>query len=391
MKQVIAITLLNIRNLPSRLGPSLVVVVGIAGVVLVLTGLLSMARGFESTLKRSSHDDRVIVLRGGAGSEMSSGLSPQQADLVRTKPGLARTGAGIMAAAEIYVIADIPKKGSDTTSNLPMRGVDAASFLIRDEVEIIDGRNFEFGRFELIAGVKAAHEFRNLDIGSVLKTRGADWTVVGTFATGGSIHESEVWVDVQVLSSNLKRDGAFTSMVAQLESPQDFAVFKQAMEDDPRLETDLVTEADYYSEQSKGLTAFIENFALSVAGIMAIGAIFAALNTMYSAVSARSVEIATLRALGFGPVPVVISVMAEALLLALIGGALGSAIAWLAFDSYTASTMGSAFSQVSFDFAVTPDLIVRGVTWSCALGLVGGLFPSVTAARQPVTVALRGA
>ena len=390
MNQVFAITGMNLRNLPGRLGPSVVVVVGIAGVVLVLIALLSMARGFEATLKGTGQADRAIVLRGGSDSEMTSWVSPQHADLIRTKPGIATGESGVLAATEIYVIADVPKKRSKTDANLPLRGVEARSFEIRNEVRIVDGRSLEFGKFELIAGVNAVDQFQGLDIGSILKLRGADWEVVGHFATDGTIHESEVWVDTQVLGSNLKRGAGGTSMVVRLESPREFDVLEQAMDDDPQLETELRKETVYYSEQSEMLTALIENFGYFVAGIMAIGAIFAALNTMYSAVSTRSVEIATLRALGFGPLPVVVSVMVEALILAMIGGAMGASLAFVMFNGYTASTMGGTFSQVSFAFAVTPDLVVRGVVWSCLLGLAGGLFPSVAAARQPVTVALRG-
>lgn len=390
MSQIIAITLMNLRNLPARKGPSTVVVVGIAGVVLVLIAILSMARGFEATLESTGQADRAIVMRGGATDEMSSSISPTHAQLIKTKPGLASSDEGVLAASEIYVIADIPKKATDLTANLPLRGVEPASYRVRDEVEIVAGRDLEFGRFELIAGVKAVDQFQGLAIGSVLSIRGADWEVVGHFITHGTIHESEVWVDVQLLASNLKRGGVHNSMVVRLESPQEFDVFEKAMEDDPQLETQLVRETKYYSEQSTFVTSFIENFGYFVASIMAVGAVFAALNTMYSAVSTRSVEIATLRALGFGPVPVVISVMTEALVLAMIGGAIGALIAYAVFNGYTASTMGGTFSQVSFDFAVTQDLITRGITWSCLLGLVGGLFPSIAAARQPVTVALRG-
>ncbi len=395
MNQIIAITMLNLRNLPGRFRDSLVVVVGIAGVVLVLTSVLSMARGFQATMDKTGRTDRVIVLRGGANTEMASGLSAQQARLIETKPGLAKRATGasttaVLASAEIYVISDVPKKGSTTGANLPMRGVGPVSFDIRDEVRIVAGRNIEFGKFEMLVGIKAADQFQGLELGAKLPLRGANWEVVGSFATGGTIHESEVWVDVQVLSANLKRGGGFTSMVVQLESPDRFDLFEQALADDPQLETELIREADYYREQSRFLTDLIENFGYFVAGIMAIGAVFAALNTMYSAVSTRTVEIATLRALGFGPVPVVVSVLVESLLLALLGGVIGGSIAYLVFNGYTASTMGGGFSQVAFDYAVTPDLLLRGIVWACLLGLVGGLFPAVTAARLPVTVALRG-
>ena len=391
INQIFAITLMNLRNIPSRLGASMVIVVGIAGVVTVLVALLAMAKGFEATLKGTGQPDRAIVLRSGSDDEMSSGISTAHARLIETKPGLASLNGVVLAAGETYVIADVRKRANNSEANLPLRGVERTSFLIRDRVRIIAGRNIEFGRLELVAGVKAADQFQGLEIGNELKIRGATWQVVGIFASGGSIHESEVWVDNAVLVATMNRGSGYTSMVVRLQSELDFELFSKALEDDPQLETHVVRETTYYSEQSTGMTNLINNFGYSVAVIMAIGAVFGALNTMYSAVSTRSIEIATLRALGFGSTPVVISVMVESLVLAIFGGLIGGAIAYVFFNGYTASTMGSSsFSQVSFSFAVTGDLLIRGVVWSCLLGLVGGLFPAVAAARQPVTVALRG-
>jgi putative ABC transport system permease protein len=243
----------------------------------------------------------------------------------------------------------------------------------------------------MIAGVKAADQFVGLDIGSTLKIRGSEWKIVGLFEADGSIYESEVWVDATVLSANLKRGGGYSSMFVQLESAMDLDVLNKALDDDPQLELEAVSEAKYYSEQSEGLTNLINQFGYGVAMIMAVGAIFGALNTMYAAVSTRSVEIATLRALGFGPMPVVVSVLMESLVLALIGGLIGGAIAYIMFNGYTASTMSQeTFSQVSFSFSVTDELLLKGIIWSCALGVIGGLFPAVNAARQPITVVLRG-
>jgi len=390
LTQIIPITIMNLRNLPARLGSSLVIVVGIAGVVTVLVALLAMAKGFEATLKGTGQPDRVIVLRGGSDTEMSSGFSFAQARLIESKPGLARTDKGVLTAGEIYVIADIRKRANNSEANMPMRGVEANSFLIRDEIKIVEGRTLAFGKFELIAGVKASDQFQGLLVGNTIEIRGAKWKVVGLFESNGSIQESEVWVDHAVLASNLNRGGGYSSIIARLASPIDYDVLNKALEDDPQLETSLVRETDYYSEQSTGITSLITNFGYSVAAIMAIGAIFGALNTMYSAVSTRSVEIATLRALGFSPIPIVISVMVEALVLALFGGIVGGLIAYVFFNGYTASTMGHTFSQVSFAFAVTPELLMRGILWSCLLGIVGGLFPAIAAARQPITTALRG-
>ncbi len=381
---------MNLRNLPGRKGSSLVIVVGIAGVVTVLIAILSMAQGFVATLRGAGKSDRAIVMRAGSDSEMGSSVVIEAARLIETLPGLARIEGNALAAGETYVIADIKKRANNSDANMPMRGVEPMSFRVRDEVKIVAGKNFEFGKFELIAGVKAANQFQGIDLDSQLEIRGAKWQVVGLFESGGSIHESEVWVDHAVLAAELNRGWGYSSMIVRLESPLDLEVFGKAMADDPQLETKAVTESSYYSEQSTGVTALITNFGYSVALIMAVGAIFGALNTMYSAVSTRSVEIATLRALGFSPIPVVMSVLVESTLLALIGGLLGSGLAYTFFNGYTASTMGSTFSQVSFDFAVTAELILQGIGWSCVLGLVGGLFPSITAARLPITVALRG-
>ena len=389
LRQIVSISLMNLQNLPARASASMVIVVGIAGVVAVLIALLSMAQGFEATLRGSGSPDTVVILRGGSSTEMSSGVCTTCLAALADKPGLARTDAGPLLAGETYVIADIPKRANNSPANMPLRGVQPASFLIRDEVRIVQGRNLEFGKFELIAGVKAADQFRGLEIGNTLSIRGARWSVVGLFEARGGIHESETWVDNAVLVGNLGRTG-YGSAVARLESPLDFDLFQEALKADKRLELEAMRVTRYYSEQSTGVTSLITTFGYAVGAIMAIGAVFAALNTMYSAVSTRGVEIATLRALGFGPVPIVISVMVEALLLALLGGAIGAGLAYLFFNGYTASTMGGTFSQVSFDFAVTPALIARGILWSCGIGLVGGLLPAVSAARAPVTVALRG-
>lgn len=390
LSQVISISLMNLRNIPQRWGPSIVIVVGIAGVVTVLVAMLAMAKGFETTLQSAGHDDRVIVMSAGSESEMTSGLTIEQANIIENKPGILRIERNSLMAREIYVIADIRKRGSSTSANLPMRGIDENSSRIRSEMTIVAGRDLEFGRFEIIAGESAASQFQGLEIGNSVPIRGADWEVVGLFSTGGSVFESEVWVDQQILGASLNRGPGFSSVTVQLQSPQDFDAFVASLESDRRLPVNAVRESEYYAGQSENLTQLITIFGYAVAAIMAVGAIFAALNTMYSAVATRSVEIATLRALGFGRAPIVISVMLEALLLALLGGVVGSVLTYFVFNGYTVSTLGDSFSQVSFDFRVTSDLLMQGIVGSCILGILGGLLPAVSAARQPITVALRG-
>lgn len=383
--QILEITLMNLRNITSRLGSSSVIVVGIAGVVAVLVGLLSMAVGFSRALETTSLENRALLLRDGSNSELSSGMDVAAANIVSRLEGIE------VASPELYVIADIPKRATGTPANMVIRGMRSAGLEVRPELEIVNGRLFETGKNELIAGVKALAEFEGLELGSEVEFRASTWTVVGHFETGGSAYESEVWVDLAVAQAVFRRGGSVSSMRVLLEDPALVDGLAEQIRQDPRLDLALKSEEEFYSGQAEDRAALINTFGYSVGVIMAIGAVFAALNTMYSAVSTRTVEIATLRALGFSGMPVVVSVIIESLALALLGGLLGAAVVYLLFDGYTASTLNNAsFSQVAFDFAVTPELLRIGITWALVLGLVGGLFPAVRAARLPITVALRG-
>ena len=383
--QIGEITWMNLLNIPSRLGSSSVIVVGIAGVVGVLLGLLSMAVGFNASLQGAGQPDRAIIMRAGTTSEMNGALSVDQRAVISAMEGVEH------ASGEIYVVAAINKKGTDITANVVVRGVETASFVVRPEIEIVDGRNFEPGRAEIIVGTKAAQEFEGLGVGDVLPVRDQSWSVVGHFEAGGSAYESEIWADLANVQSAFRRGGFASTMRVRAESPEAVENLNQLLQDDPRFDLVARSETDHYAGQAEQRTELINGFGMVVGVIMAIGAVFAALNTMYSAVSQRTVEIATLRALGFGGVPVVISVMIEAVTLALLGGLLGAGIVWVIFDGYTASTLNNAsFSQVAFDFAVTPELIQMGLTWALVLGFVGGFFPAVRAARLPITTALRG-
>jgi len=383
--QIVEITLMNLRSLPSRLGSSSVIVVGIAGVVAVLVGMLSMAVGFARALETTSLDNRALVLRDGSNSELSSGMNATAFNIVSRLEGIS------LASDELYVIADIPKQATGTPANLVIRGLRDAGVEVRPEFELVAGRMFDTGKSELIAGVKAAAEFEGLEIGSKVEFRASDWTVVGHFASGGSAYESEVWVDLPVAQANFRADGFLSSLRVLVDDPSAIPILAEQIRQDPRLDLSLISEEEFYAGQAEDRAALINTFGYAVGFIMAIGAVFAALNTMYTAVSARTVEIATLRALGFGSLPVVVSVIIESLSLALLGGLLGAGIVFLIFDGYTASTLNNAsFSQVAFDFAVTPQLLQIGIGWALTLGLIGGLFPAVRAARLPITVALRG-
>lgn len=389
--QIFEITLMNLRTLPQRWSSSLVIVVGVAGVVAVLVALLSMAQGFASTLQRTGKADRVIVLRGGSNGELSSGMSISQANIVAGFPGVAQLDGQALLSPELYLIADVPKRATGSPANLTLRGVTPIGVQLRTELRITEGRMFEPGKAELIAGRGAADQFAGLDLGAEIKLRDARMKVVGIFTADGGGHESELWMDLPVVQDLFRGPGVLSSLRVQLQSASAYPAFAAAVKADKRLDMDATDEPTYFARQSESLSKLIQGFGYAVAVIMGIGAMFAALNTMYSAVSARTREIATLRAIGFGGAPVVASVIVESMTLALLGGLLGGAIAWLMFNGATVSTLNNAsFSQVAFDFAVSPELITRGIVLAMMLGLVGGLLPAWRAARLPVTLALRG-
>jgi putative ABC transport system permease protein len=392
LTQIAAITLLNLRNLPHRLGTSLVVVIGIAGVVGVLVSMLAMSEGFRYTLASTGRSDRVIMLRAGSDAEMSSGVARDQATLLAALPGVARDANGRpQASAELVVMVDLPRKGGTEPNNVPFRGVQRAAFTIRNEARLIEGRPFAAGVREVIVGRKAAQQFDGLDVGSRIAFRDSDWTVVGIFASDGDVHESEIWADAEVAMSAFRRTG-YQSVTARLadDSEAGLAAFRDSISRDPRFSITALREPEYYAKQATVLSRLINVLGYTVATFMAIGATFGALNCMYSAIASRQVEIGTLRAIGFGGAPVVISVMIEAVLLALVGGAVGGTLAYLYCDGASLSTLNfNTFSQVAFDFRVTPDLLARGLVWAIVIGLAGGLLPAIRAARIPVTEALR--
>ena len=390
--QVVAVTALNLRTVPQRVGPSLVVVIGIAGVVGVLVSVLAMSEGFRHTLASTGRPDRVVLLRQGSDSELSSSVTRDQATLLATLPGIARDDTGRpLATAELMVMVDLPRRGETDPNNVPFRGVQPAAFAVREELALVEGRRFARGVREVIVGRKAARQFAGLDVGSRIAFRDRDWTVVGIFATGGDVHESEIWADAEVAMSAFRRTG-FQSMTAALADASDagLAGLRGAIDRDPRFSITALREPEYYARQAKVLAGLIDVLGYTVSVFMAIGATFGALNCMYSAIASRQTEIATLRAIGFGGAPVVVSVMIEALLLALLGGVVGGALGYVYCDGASLSTLNfSTFSQVAFDFRVTPALLAQGLGWALLIGAAGGLMPAVRAARLPVTVALR--
>ncbi|NCF63578.1 MAG: FtsX-like permease family protein [Gammaproteobacteria bacterium] len=388
--QIASITAVNLRSLPQRKGSSVTAVFGIAGVVAVMVSVLSIAQGILQTMDNSASADNVVVLRSGANTEMMSGLVGDDTRIIAEGPGLARNAAGAIASAELFVIINLLKKATGTDANVPLRGVESAAFEVRDKFNIIEGRMFEWGLNEVIVGVGAKMEFEGLELGSTIPVAQEEWPVVGIFEAGGGLSETEIWVDAAVLQPAYRRGNSYQSVIAKLESPESFEQFKDALTSDPRLNVKAMRESEYYESQSAMLYNTITGIGTFIAVIMGFGAIFGALNTMYTAVSSRAREIATLRALGFHSGPVIISIMAESLLLALAGGVLGAVAAWWVFDGFRAATLNmTSFSQVAFAFDVSLSLLTRGILFAMVIGFIGGLFPAVRAARQPVASALR--
>jgi putative ABC transport system permease protein len=389
LRQAFAITGLSIRSIPERWAPSLVIVVGLAGVVAVFTALLAMSTGFESTLKATGRSDAALILRGGSDAELNSAFDRSSTDLIKQEPGIATGADGKpLASAELMVIAELVRKDDVRNgANVTLRGVEPAGFALRPQLKIIGGRTFTTGLRELIVGRGVLQQFQGAAIGDRVRMRGSEWTVVGTFASGDA-HDSEMWTDINVARSTFGRTGS-SSVLAALDGPDGLARLKSAVAAEPRLSLDVLREQDYFSGQTKQFRQTIGFLAGVVTIIMALGAVFAALNSMYAAVAARGKEIATLRALGFGGLPVVVSVMTEALLLALVGGVAGALIAYALFNNFSVATLGQNFTQVVFNFKVTPQLVARGLIIAIIIGMIGGFMPALRAARLPVTTSLR--
>lgn len=388
-RQTWSLTEMALATLPQRLGSVSVIVLGIAGVVGVLVALLAMAAGFQDTLRSTGSDDTVIVMRGGARTELNSVVEHEAALIVSDAPQIQRDARGRpIASPEIVVVASLPERGSGLDANVELRGVGEQAWVLHPTVKITEGRPFRVGMHELIVGRRAQQQFRKVDVGQRLQLNREEWTVVGLFESGDA-HESELWGDTSTIGATYRRGSSTSSVTLKLTSASAFEACKEFLGKDPRLQVDVQRTRDYYSAQSESLTQIIRILGTAVGGIMAIGAIFGALNSMYAAVAARTREIATLRAIGFRSLPVTTSVLLEAMVLALIGGVLGGLLARLLFNGYTTSTLGSNFSQVVFTFQVTPSLLETGLRWALAMGLIGGLFPALHAARMPVTQGLR--
>ena len=381
----------NVRSVKARWTSAIVAVLGIAGPVGVFNAMLSLARGFKATLVASGSEDNAIIMRAGATSEMMSGVALDQVKIMQDAPGVARAADGSpLVTSEVVVVAPFPLKATGTDANVQVRGVSANVLSIRKNVKIVQGRMFQPGLSELIVGKNANSTYAGLTVGNSVAFGGGHWQIVGVFDAGGSAFDSEVWCDARVLDDVYKRPtNVFQSVTVHLTSPGALQQFKDSVTADPRLSVDVSREIDYYAKQSTRMTQLITILGGLVASVMAIGAIFGALNTMYSAVAERGREIATMRALGFGAAAVVFSFVIEALLISFIGGVIGC-VAVLPLNGWTTATMNwQTFSNMAFAFKITGGLLVGGIIFALVMGVVGGLPPAIRAAARPVAVALR--
>lgn len=388
LTQIFSITWMSIRNIPQRLAPSIVAAVGVAGVVMVLVGVLSMREGFRAVLAQSGADDIAIIMRSGSTDEMGSNLAQSQTRIIEDIAGVARDAKGPVSSPELYVVVDVPLRSTGTSANVPLRGVGPRAAELRQHFKIAEGRDFRPGTFEVIVGRGASLQFAGLELGKQLRWGTTTWQVVGIFDDAGSVAESEIWTDASVLQGAYSRGSSYQSLRVRLNDAGALQAFKDALSTDPRLSMRVLSERKYYAEKTESIVALVTVAGGTIGILMGLGAIFGALNTMYSAVSARTREIATLRALGFGAGPVVISVLTEAMLLGVAGGIVGGLLAYVGFNGIRASTM-NGFNQMTFAFSVTPGLLLQGLLYALILGFVGGLLPSLRAARMGITEGLR--
>jgi putative ABC transport system permease protein len=388
-RQTRSVVRIGIATIPQRLGSSAVVVVGIAGVVGVLVALLAMGAGFEQILKQTGAADTVIVLHSGAESEATSTLDNDTVSIISQAPQILRGADGQpVASGEQLIVASLPTRSTGLEASIALRGVGESAWTLARNLRITEGRKFRPGLRELMVGKSTRAEFVGLRVGATVSFDGQSWPIVGVFDSGDA-HNSEIWGDAQVIGSSYRRGGMVNSLVLRLTDASAIDALKAGIESDPRLKVSVQTTREYYSRQSESIAQIVGIVGTTIGAIMALGAVFGALNTTYAAVADRAREIATLRAIGFRTGPVILSVLLETMLLAVLGGAVGAGLTWLIFDGFTASTVGANSSQVVFAFDVSRELLASGLKWALAIGLVGGLLPALRAARMPIIAGLR--
>jgi len=398
--QIAAVTGMNLRNIPQRWSSSLVAVLGIGGVTLVLIALLSIAAGFQAALEGSGSEDVAIIMRAGSTNELSGGFGVDTVTVVGDAPGIKKAAPGKLVDAslvgkpilspELYVLVDGKMKGKDASTNLPLRGVSPMAPLVRKSFDLVEGRMFKEGTNEVIVGDGVVQSYDGLDVGKVVRWGGANWNVVGRFTDKQGIAESEVWGDTRVVQQAWRRGNSYQSIRVKLENPASLKTLKDSLTKDPRVRVDVKSERAFYVDQQKLMSTIINYVGWTLAIMMGIAALFAALNTLYNAVANRVREIATLRALGFGGFPVVVSVLVEAMILGAVGGLIGGVLALVFLNGMHSSTMNwASFSQMTFAFTVTPQLMVTGIIYGLILCFIAGILPGIRAARLPITAGLR--
>jgi putative ABC transport system permease protein len=392
--QIAAVTGMNLRNIPQRWSSSMVAVLGIGGVTLVLVALLSIAAGFKVALEGSGSEDVAIIMRAGSTNELSGGFGSDTVTVVSDAPGIKRDTTGgkntPILSPELYVLVDGRMRGKDASTNLPLRGVGQMAPQVRKSFKLAEGRMFREGTNEIIVGDGVVQQYEGLEVGKKVRWGNADWNVVGRFTDGGGIAESEAWGDTRVVQQAWRRGNSFQSIRAKLNDPGSLKTLKDSLTKDPRVRVGVQTEREFYADQQKLMSTIINTVGWALAIMMGVAALFAALNTLYNAVATRVREIATLRAMGFNGWAVMFSVLAEAMILGAVGGLIGGLLAFVAFNGMHSSTMNwASFSQMTFAFTVTPELMIKGIVYGIILTFIAGILPGIRAARLPITSGLR--
>jgi putative ABC transport system permease protein len=391
LTQIGAVTAMNLRNIPQRWSSSMVAVLGIGGVTLVLVALLSIAAGFKVALEGSGSEDVAIIMRAGSTNELSGGFGVDTVTVVSDAPGIKHDAQNKpMLSPELYVLVDGRMRGKDASTNLPLRGVGQMAPQVRKSFKLVEGTMFHPGTNEIIVGDGVVKQYEGLEVGKTVRWGNANWNVVGRFTDGGGIAESEAWGDTPIVQQAWRRGNSFQSIRVKLNNSESLKTLKDALSKDPRVRVGVQSERTFYADQQKLMSTIINTVGWALAIMMGVAALFAALNTLYNAVATRVREIATLRAMGFNGWAVMISVLVEAMILGAVGGLIGGLLAFLTFNGMHSSTMNwASFSQMTFAFTVTPQLMITGIVYGLILTFIAGILPGIRAARLPITAGLR--
>jgi putative ABC transport system permease protein len=381
----------NVRNVRNRWQVTLLAVSGIALVVAVFTVLMSMSEGFAIALRATGRPGNAMIVQRGSASELTSWIPLEQKNLIVVRDEIARAGDGKpLASPEDVVVTMKPKKDGEPT-NITVRGVSPRAFEVRGGIQVVKGRNFTPGLYEVIVGDKIADRVQGLDIGSKVKLQKREWEVVGTFSSQGGAFESEIWGDAEVMGPEFGRGGGNNAMSVRLKDGADVASLDRWIRSNPQMQLQAVSERKYYDDQAGPLARILRQLATFVAFIMGVGAVFGAMNTMYAIVAARTREIGTLRALGFSRRAILFSFVVESVTLALAGGAIGCLLAFPMNGYSTGTGQTQSFSEIAFAFRITPEIVTIALVFAVVMGVIGGLLPALRAARLPITSALREA